>query len=82
MFEFSYVAISLTGILLWVLHGLHLSCHLCLVFEVMVYLTCLDAEIGLLELYGMLGCIVSTVSAGLPDFICGLVFVHNLLNTC
>ena len=27
--------------------------HLCLVFEVMVYLTRLDAEIGLLELYGM-----------------------------
>ena len=53
MLEFSYVAISLTGILLWVLHGLQLSCHLCLVFEVMVYLTRLDAEIGLLELYGM-----------------------------
>ena len=53
MFEFSYVAISLTGILLWVLDGLKLSCHLCLVFEVMVYLTRLDVEIGLLELYGM-----------------------------
>ena len=53
MLEFSYVAISLTGILLWVLHGLQLSYHLCLVFEVMVYLTHLDAEIGLLELYGM-----------------------------
>ena len=53
MFEFSYVAIPLTGILLWVLHGLQLSCHLCLVFEVMVYLTRLDAEIGLFELYGM-----------------------------
>ena len=24
---------------------------------------------------------MSTVSAGLPDFICGLFFVHNLLNT-
>ena len=53
MFEFSYIAISLTGILLWVLLGLKLSCHLCLVFEVMVYLTRLDAEIGLLELYAM-----------------------------
>ena len=53
MFEFSYVAIPLTGILLWVLHGLQLSCHLYLVFEVMVYLTRLDAEIGLFELYGM-----------------------------
>ena len=47
MFEFSYVAISLTGILLWVLQGLKLSCHLCLVFEVMVYLTRLNAKIGL-----------------------------------
>ena len=53
MFEFSYVVISLIGILLWVLHGLKLSCHLCLVFDVMVYLTRLYAEIGLLELYGM-----------------------------
>ena len=53
MFEFSYVAISLTGFSLWVLHGLQLSCHLCLVFDVMVYLTRLDAEIGLSELYGM-----------------------------
>ena len=26
--------------------------------------------------------IVSTVSAGLPYFICGLFFVHNLFNTC
>ena len=25
---------------------------------------------------------MSTVSAGLPYFICGLFFVHNLLNTC
>ena len=25
---------------------------------------------------------MSTVSAGLPDFISGLFFVHNLLNTC
>ena len=49
MFEFSYVAISLTEILFWVLHGLQLSCHLYLVFEVMVYLTRIDAEIGLLE---------------------------------
>ena len=53
MFEFSYVAIPFIGILLWVLHGLQFSCHLCLVFEVMVYLTRLDAEIGLFELYGM-----------------------------
>ena len=50
MFEFSYIAISLTRILLWVLHGLKLSYHLYLVFEVMVYLTRLNAEIGLLEL--------------------------------
>ena len=53
MFEFSYVAISLTGISLWVLHGLQLSCHLFLVFDVMVSLTRLHAEIGLLELHGM-----------------------------
>ena len=53
MFEFSYIAISLTGISLWVLHGLELSCHLFLVFDVMVYLTSLYAEIGLLELYGI-----------------------------
>ena len=53
MFEFSYVAILLTGIMLWILHGLQLSCHLYLVFEVMVYLTRLNAEVGLLELYGM-----------------------------
>ena len=54
MFEFSNVGISLTGILLWVLHGLQLSCHSFLVFDVMVYL---DASMQKLGCWSCMECV-------------------------
>ena len=54
MFEFSNVGISFTGILLWVLHGLQLSCHSFLVFDVMVYL---DASMQKLGCWSCMECV-------------------------